>query len=67
MLFRAGFCGRGNGSGGASSIPVRFRNSVRASGSAPGEQAAAGQNVIEQLRADVEASGELRLGQAVIV
>jgi len=32
-----------------------------------GEQAAAGENVIEQLRADVEVSGELRLGQAVIV
>ena len=32
-----------------------------------GEQAAAGENVIEQLRADVEVGGELRLGQAVIV
>ncbi len=32
-----------------------------------GEQATAGENVIEQLRADVEASGELRLGKAVIV
>ena len=32
-----------------------------------GEQAAACENVIEQLRADVEVGGELRLGQAVIV
>ena len=32
-----------------------------------GEQAAAGENVSEQLRADVEVGGELRLGQAVIV
>jgi len=32
-----------------------------------GEQAAAGENVIEHLRADVEVGGELRLSQAVIV
>lgn len=31
------------------------------------EKAAACENVIEQLRADVEVGGELRLGQAVIV
>ena len=32
-----------------------------------GEQAAAGEDVIEQLRADVEIGGEFRLGQTVVV